>query len=53
MKLHWHIYLVFSLGNCAHETCTEADLINLSQPNTLLVMSTMLMLTFTQVFSLF
>jgi hypothetical protein len=20
MKLHWHSYLVFSLGSCAHET---------------------------------
>jgi hypothetical protein len=26
MKLYWHIYLVFSLGNCAHKTCTESDL---------------------------
>jgi hypothetical protein len=22
MKLHCHSYLVFSLGNCAHEMCT-------------------------------
>jgi hypothetical protein len=26
MKLHWHGYLVFSLGNCAYETCSETSL---------------------------
>jgi hypothetical protein len=26
MKLHWHIYLVFSLGIYVHETYTETDL---------------------------
>jgi hypothetical protein len=28
MKLHRHSYLVFSLGNCAYETCTETSLTN-------------------------
>jgi hypothetical protein len=26
MKLHWHSYLVLSLGNCVHKTCTETGL---------------------------
>ena len=26
MKLIWHSYLVFSLGNCAHKTPTETGL---------------------------
>ena len=26
MKLIWHNYLVFSLGNCVHKTPTETDL---------------------------
>jgi hypothetical protein len=33
MKLHWHIYLVFSLDSCAYETCTEAGLMILGQGN--------------------
>jgi len=28
MKLIWHIYLVLSLSNCAHETPTDTGLID-------------------------
>jgi hypothetical protein len=32
MKLHWHNYLIFSLGSCVHEICTK---IGLNTPSTL------------------